>query len=42
MWDFRGPFGIIDHGRPGARFEDIGGYQVDRVLLDLMVESRNF
>lgn len=41
MWQFQGPFGIIEHGRPGARFETLGGYNVDRRLLDLMLEHRS-
>jgi aryl-phospho-beta-D-glucosidase BglC (GH1 family) len=41
MWNFQGPFGIIEHGRADAKFESIAGYQVDRALLDLMLESRN-
>ena len=40
MWNFRGPFGIIEHGRPGAKFEPMAGYQVDRALLDLIMENR--
>lgn len=40
MWNFQGPFGIVEHGRPGARFESLQGYQVDRALLDLLLESR--
>ncbi|HJR78860.1 MAG TPA: cellulase family glycosylhydrolase [Anaerolineales bacterium] len=40
MWNFKGPFGIIGHGRPGARFESIAGYDVDRALLELMLEHR--
>jgi aryl-phospho-beta-D-glucosidase BglC (GH1 family) len=40
MWHFKGPFGIIEHGRPGAKFESIAGYEVDRALLDLMLEHR--
>jgi aryl-phospho-beta-D-glucosidase BglC (GH1 family) len=40
MWNFQGPFGIIEHGRAGARFELIDGYQVDRDLLDLMMENK--
>ena len=40
MWNFQGPFGIIDHGRPGARLEGISGYSVDRELLELMLEHR--
>lgn len=40
MWNFQGPFGIIEHGRPGASFESICGYNVDRALLDLILENR--
>jgi endoglucanase len=40
MWGFEGSFGIIDHGRAGAEFESLDGYQVDRALLDLMIENR--
>jgi hypothetical protein len=40
LWNFRGPFGIIDHGRPGAKLEFLAGYRVDRVLLALMLQSR--
>lgn len=40
MWNFEGAFGIVNHGRPGARWEEIDGFRVDRDLLDLMVESR--
>ena len=40
MWGFQGPFGIIDHGRPGAKLESLAGYNVDRALLDIMLESR--
>ena len=40
MWNFEGAFGIIGHQRPGARWEEIGGYRVDRDLLELMKESR--
>ncbi len=40
MWNFEGTFGIIDHGRAGARLEMVDGYLVDRDLLDLMLGSR--
>jgi endoglucanase len=40
MWNFEGAFGIVDHGRPGARWEDIDGYRVDVDLLELMKECR--
>lgn len=36
LWNFEGPFGIIGHHRPGARFEPYRGYQVDRALLELI------
>jgi endoglucanase len=40
MWNFEGPFGIINHGRAGAKLESMDGYQVDRDLLDLMMNSK--
>lgn len=40
LWNFEGPFGIIEHGRPGARLECISEYLVDRQLLELMLENR--
>jgi len=40
LWEFDGPFGIVAHGRPGAEYEDMGGYQVDRALLDLLLANR--
>jgi aryl-phospho-beta-D-glucosidase BglC (GH1 family) len=40
MWNFEGPFGIVGHGRPGARIEQRDGYPVDVDLLDLMLSSR--
>lgn len=40
LWEFNGPFGIAGHGRPGAKYETLHGFQVDRDLLDLMLASR--
>ena len=40
LWQFDGPFGIVEHGRPGAVYENFHGYKVDRALLDLMLNSR--
>jgi endoglucanase len=40
LWNFQGPFGIVEHGRPGARYEPVAGYNVDRALLDLLLENR--
>jgi endoglucanase len=40
MWNFSGAFGIINHGRAGARFESYKGYEVDRDLFDLFLGGR--
>ncbi len=40
LWTFKGDFGIIAHGRPGAVYEEFHGYQVDRALLDLILANR--
>jgi hypothetical protein len=40
LWEFAGPFGIVGHGRPGAVYETLDGYRVDRALLDLLLENR--
>jgi len=40
LWNFVGPFGIIDHGRPGAHYEQVHGYQVDRDLLEIICANR--
>jgi aryl-phospho-beta-D-glucosidase BglC (GH1 family) len=40
LWNFQGPFGIVDHCRPDAKLESLTGYKVDRAMLDLLVENR--
>jgi len=40
LWNFEGSFGIVKHGRPGAKFEFYKGYKVDRRLLELLMEYR--
>jgi endoglucanase len=40
LWNFEGPFGIVAHGRPGARFERRGDYLVDIDLLELLLAAR--
>jgi aryl-phospho-beta-D-glucosidase BglC (GH1 family) len=40
LWNFEGPFGIIGHHRPGARFETRSGYDVDVDLLELMLDAK--
>jgi len=37
LWNFEGPFGIINSGRPNIRIEQRKGYMVDRDLLDLLL-----
>jgi endoglucanase len=36
LWNFRGPFGIIDSGRADVTYERWRGVQLDRRLLDLL------
>jgi aryl-phospho-beta-D-glucosidase BglC (GH1 family) len=36
LWNFKGAFGICEHGREGAKFEEIGGFKIDRALLELL------
>jgi hypothetical protein len=40
MWEFEGSFGIANHGRPNTTYETIEGFEIDRHLLELMVNSR--
>ena len=41
LWNFEGAFGIVEHGRPGAHYEDRHGFRVDRALLGLLLENRS-
>ncbi len=36
LWNFRGPFGVLDTERPGTKFEDLKGHKLDRPLLRLL------
>ena len=36
LWNFRGAFGVVEHGRPGTEYEDYKGFRVDRRLLELL------
>jgi endoglucanase len=38
MWDFRGPFGIIDNGRRDVDYEVWRGRRLDRTMLNLLKE----
>jgi endoglucanase len=40
LWEFDGSFGIANHDRPGTIYENFEGLNIDRALLDLMLESR--
>lgn len=36
LWNFKGTFGIVEHGRPGTVYEDYKGLKVDKKMLDIM------
>jgi endoglucanase len=36
LWNFRGPVGVLDTERPGTKYENWHGHQLDRPLLDLL------
>jgi endoglucanase len=36
LWNFRGPFGVLDTERSGTKFEDWHGHKLDRPLLTLL------
>jgi Cellulase (glycosyl hydrolase family 5) len=36
MWNFRGPFGVLDSGRDDVAYEEFSGHKLDRKLLDLL------
>lgn len=38
LWNFRGPFSIIDSGRKDAAYKDFNGHKLDRKLLTLLDE----
>ena len=38
LWNFRGPFGILDSGRADVEYEDWHGHELDRELLELLRE----
>ncbi|MBZ0286085.1 MAG: glycoside hydrolase family 5 protein [Anaerolineae bacterium] len=40
LWNFEGAFGIVEHGRPGARYAEMNGYKVDQDLLALLQQYR--
>jgi len=36
LWNFRGPFGILDSGRADVAYDDFHGHQLDRKMLELL------
>ncbi|MCX5646434.1 MAG: cellulase family glycosylhydrolase [Phycisphaerae bacterium] len=38
LWNFRGPFGILDSGRTDVAYKDFHGHKLDRKLLALLQE----
>jgi len=36
LWEFRGPFGVLDSGRSDVKYEDWHGHKLDRKLLNLL------
>jgi endoglucanase len=39
LWNFRGPFGVLDTERPGTKFENWQGHRLDRSLLTLLQKN---
>ena len=39
LWNFRGPFGVLDTERPGTKYENWQGHQLDRDLLTLLQQK---
>jgi endoglucanase len=39
LWNFRGPFGVLDSERPGTKYENWHGHQLDRALLSLLQQK---
>jgi endoglucanase len=36
LWNFKGPFGVLDSGRKDVVYEDFQGHKLDRKMLDLL------
>jgi endoglucanase len=36
VWNFRGPFGILDSGRAGVEYQDFHGHKLDRKMLEVL------
>lgn len=42
LWEFKGPFGVCGHHRPGTKWEKRGPYKVDSHLWGMIKESRDY
>jgi endoglucanase len=40
LWNFRGPFGLLDSDRPDVAYETWRGHKLDRAMLDLLRTTR--
>ena len=40
LWNFRGPFGVLDSGRSDVKYESFHGHELDRGMLDLLQRYR--
>ena len=38
LWNFSGPFGVLDSGRKDVQYEDYHGHKLDRKMLDLLLK----
>ncbi|NIR02161.1 MAG: endoglucanase, partial [Gemmatimonadales bacterium] len=38
VWNFRGPFGVLDSDRADVEYEDFHGHKLDRKMLSLLRE----
>jgi endoglucanase len=36
IWDYDGPFGFVESGRPDAEYIEVMGRKVDRKMLELL------
>ena len=39
LWNFRGPFGVLDTERPGTKYESWHNHQLDRALLTMLQQK---
>lgn len=42
LWNFRGSFGILDSERPDVAYEDWHGHKLDRKMLELLQQYREY